>query len=384
MEFLNKIKIFIDLLSKLCFFNFVYFTFIILFFYYINMVFNKRVVSVVTGLAVILSVISPVVGIKAADFSELEAANKLAFEKVIVDKSPTPSEYRLDDTITRREMLKIMMKLSSVLVEDKCEGKFADLSAVDWGCKYAEAALAKGYIAPNTNFRPDDNVSKIEALKMIMQARGIAKDDAADWRVGYITAAVTYEILDTSGTYGSFTDYDTQALRGWIFVVTIKAMDADLWGHSWYPVVIFDDAGNDMDIYKVSFEEPGLMWKISLRNGLDSDITLKSLKLKQVGSYTLSDGSKYYLKPIGEFSKDSDSSVVEGEYLTLNVWINIPAWETVYLKIEWTLEEANNWDVVKFVLESSSDITFAEGDISVENEAYNDVVWGLADYTIVE
>lgn len=187
----------------------------------------KRVVSAVAGLAVVFSTVAPIAGTNAADYTELEAANKLAALEVIVDKSSVPAEYRLGDTITRREMLKVMMNLSSVTVTNTCEGKYADLSALDWGCKYAEAALWAWFIAPNANFRPDDNVSKIEALKMIMQARGIEKDASqADWRVGYVVAAVDATVLDASGTYGSFTDYDTYALRGWIFVVAAQAIDA--------------------------------------------------------------------------------------------------------------------------------------------------------------
>lgn len=52
----------------------------------------------------------------------------------------------------------------------------------DWGCKYAEAALENGYIAANKTFRPNDNVTQIEALKMIMQAKGLEKDSNTDWR----------------------------------------------------------------------------------------------------------------------------------------------------------------------------------------------------------
>jgi hypothetical protein len=44
-------------------------------------------------------------------------------------------------------------------------------------------------IAANRKFNPDVNVTKIEALKMVMQARGIQKYDAVDWREGYVNAA---------------------------------------------------------------------------------------------------------------------------------------------------------------------------------------------------
>lgn len=108
-------------------------------------------------------------------------------------------------------------------VEDTCEGKFADLSSDDWGCKYAEAALANGFIAANANFRPDDNVSKVEALKMVFQARGIERADNEDWRAGYVETAVAEGIVSAS-----FSDYDTAAVRGWIFVAGANAVDAEM------------------------------------------------------------------------------------------------------------------------------------------------------------
>jgi hypothetical protein len=119
-------------------------------------------------------------------------------------------------------MLKVMMNLEWGSVEDKCEGKFSDLSALDWGCKYAEAALEAGYIAANAEFRPNDNVSKAEALKMIMQARGIEKYTTSVWQLGYVQAAIDAWILDNS-----FTDYNTNALRGWIFVIAANAINTN-------------------------------------------------------------------------------------------------------------------------------------------------------------
>ncbi len=179
-----------------------------------------------------LIIISSVTSTYANDYNtELSAANDLSSFKIIVNKSSTPEEYRLGDTITRREMLKIMMNLSPSIVEDKCEWKFADLQTSDWWCKYAEKALEEWYIAPNELFRPDDNVSKIEALKMIMQAKGIPKDSTeTDWRRWYVSGALNnwwtlhIPILYVTWAYWDFYDYDTQALRWWIFVIAQKSI----------------------------------------------------------------------------------------------------------------------------------------------------------------
>jgi hypothetical protein len=71
----------------------------------------KRVISAVAGLAVIFSTVAPIAGVSAAVYTEIEAANVLAEAQVIVNHSDNPSDYNLGDTITRREMLKVMMNL---------------------------------------------------------------------------------------------------------------------------------------------------------------------------------------------------------------------------------------------------------------------------------
>ncbi len=155
----------------------------------------KKVTAAAAALSIVLSIVSPVVGVKAADAS-VDAANRLASLGVIVDNSADPSKYNLGSNITRREMLKVMMNLSSVEVTETCEGKFSDLPASDWGCKYAEAALKAGFIAANAKFRPNDMVTEAEALKMIMQARGVAKAEGVEpWAEAYRQAAVEAGIL---------------------------------------------------------------------------------------------------------------------------------------------------------------------------------------------
>ena len=116
------------------------------------------------------------------DNDVLLSAQFLAGMDVIEDRGENTSEYNFEDEITRREMLKVMMNISGKAVVDVCDGDFDDMDSNDWGCKYAEAALAQGYIAANANFRPNDRVSEAEALKMIMQARGIERDENEDWR----------------------------------------------------------------------------------------------------------------------------------------------------------------------------------------------------------
>lgn len=179
----------------------------------------KKVTASVAALSIVMSIVSPVVGVKANDAS-VEAANRLAALGVIVDNAANPSAYNLDGSITRREMLKVMMNLSSVEVTNTCEGKFADLPTTDWGCKYAEAALKAGFIAANTNFRPNDLVSKSEALKMIMQAKNLAKKDGVEpWQKAYADAAVEAGVIEKA-----FTDYTAVAKRSMVVVTADAAV----------------------------------------------------------------------------------------------------------------------------------------------------------------
>ena len=144
--------------------------------------FAKKVTSAVAALSIAFSIVGPTAGVSAS-VTSLEAANQLASMGIIVDQSANPADYRLGDTISRREATKVMILASDLTLDESCTGQFADLDASDWGCKYAETALAAGMVAANPTFRPDANISKIEALKMAFQARDIERYEASDWRV---------------------------------------------------------------------------------------------------------------------------------------------------------------------------------------------------------
>ncbi len=182
--------------------------------------FAKKVTSAVAAFAIVFSVVSPIAGVSAA-FTSLEAANTLSTLGVIVDQSANPADYRLGDNLPRKEGVKVMMNLSSVAVVDNCAGKFSDLKSTDWACKYAETALANGMVAGNATFGPDRLLSKIEALKMVFQGRDLDRNDNADWRAGYVEAAVEMGVADAA-----FSDYDAAVTRGQFFIWAANAVDA--------------------------------------------------------------------------------------------------------------------------------------------------------------
>lgn len=155
----------------------------------------------------------------AASTKEILAANFLAYKDVIESKEDA-SDYNLNQNITRREMAKVTLKLSQTNVGAACKWEFLDLSSSDWGCKYAEAWKVKGFFASNENFNPNDNISKIEALKMIMKGRWMSRENTDDWREGYVNAAVKSGLIEQK-----FIDYNASATRWWIFIIGQHAVE---------------------------------------------------------------------------------------------------------------------------------------------------------------
>lgn len=163
--------------------------------------------------------------------TQIEAANFLSAKWIIVDHKDTPELYELSSNIQRQAVMKIVMKLSKRVVPDVCRGEFSDISKTDWPCKYIEAALDAKYIAKNATFRPYDDITMTEAMKLVLKAKGIQKIQTTDnWQNDYMETAYFYGIIDKK-----YYNYDDSATRGWIFQIatsTIEKQDEiyEKWG----------------------------------------------------------------------------------------------------------------------------------------------------------
>lgn len=168
----------------------------------------KKIASAVLASSVVLTAVGSTVGVNAA-YTNLDAATKLANLNVIQSHALNPAAYGLANKIQRKEALKIMMKLSGKTInEGACVSPFADIANSDWACKYAVAALANDFITANENYRPTDEVSQAEALKMVMKARGIEKTMGVQpWQAAYVDSAVKEGIAEP------FSDFATSADR---------------------------------------------------------------------------------------------------------------------------------------------------------------------------
>lgn len=94
---------------------------------------------------------------------------------IIVTQS-TIRNYRLDENITRAEVVGIALKLKfygTKLPESyACKGYYSDVTDNDWICRAVELAADNGLVSrENKKFRPQDKITRAEALAIILQAR---------------------------------------------------------------------------------------------------------------------------------------------------------------------------------------------------------------------
>jgi hypothetical protein len=182
----------------------------------------KRTTASVALVALVSGVFST--GVSAYDVAELNAAQALAAKGYINTQSDAAG-YALDNTITRAEIAKVAANVAELAAAASCEGKFADVSATtpnDWVCGYVEALLANGLISANANYNPNANLTKAEAVKLMLTVAGEEVSyDAATWQADFVSYAVE------NGFVSTFSDYNTAATRGFVFSVAAAATTED-------------------------------------------------------------------------------------------------------------------------------------------------------------
>lgn len=102
----------------------------------------------------------------AVDSWQAKVVNKAADLGWISTSNAT---FRVNDNISRAEGLKMIMQAGIISsFEQPSTSSFADVSADTWAARYTEAALQYGIIAGNPNFRPNDAILRGESTKLIM------------------------------------------------------------------------------------------------------------------------------------------------------------------------------------------------------------------------
>ncbi len=187
----------------------------------------KKVIATIAMTTLVAA--TTVTGVSASSTASVDAANKLAAEGVIVSHTNDTSKYELGNLVKRDEVAAVAFSVAKLTKKTKCDNEYSDVTATtpnNWACYVVEALRDNGYLAKNAKFRPEANISKAEALGMMVSAAyGDAyKYDATkgtSWQEQLVDFAVSNGILNSA-----FTDYNTPATRGLVFQWTVNAMDS--------------------------------------------------------------------------------------------------------------------------------------------------------------
>lgn len=167
-------------------------------------------------------------GVSAYSTAQLEAANALAADGIIVSHSDA-ADYNLDQNVLRQEIAAVARGVAGLSKKTTCDGTYADVTATtpnNWACYSIEALSDAELIALNDNFRPEENISKAEAVGMMVKAAygdEYMYDSTAgtSWQEQVVAFAVE------KGAVTNFTNYDTAATRGFVFQVGADAMASE-------------------------------------------------------------------------------------------------------------------------------------------------------------
>jgi hypothetical protein len=170
---------------------------------------------------------------------ELDSANSLAKKWIIKDNGSNPDLYNLDNPVLRQEIALISRRVSWVSENSSCKNIFSDVTATspnDWSCKNIESLVENNLISRNDSFRPEDNISKSEALIMFIKSIGfvdfeIDEGSEKNWQEQVVEFAVENSVVE------KFSDYNAEAKRGWIFKLadfSIKVKEERIEKGTWY------------------------------------------------------------------------------------------------------------------------------------------------------
>ncbi len=108
----------------------------------------------------------------------LSDANELA-NASIINKQATDEAHNLQSLVLRQEVIGMAMKLSGITLptEHICRNIFKDVANAkpnNWICRAVEIAVENGIVSSaNKNFNPESNITRAEALALLMKAAGI-------------------------------------------------------------------------------------------------------------------------------------------------------------------------------------------------------------------
>lgn len=142
----------------------------------------RSVLSLVAAATLIL--FSPALTVIASTFNDLENNPNAAYieylgNQQIINGYPDGS-YQPDQTITRSEAATMLVQAMGVDTSG-VSAPFPDVASDYWGYSYIAAAYQKGYVKgfEDGSFRPEQEISRAEALTMVLNLSHQSKMEAA-------------------------------------------------------------------------------------------------------------------------------------------------------------------------------------------------------------
>ena len=161
--------------------------------------------------------------------TELESANSLAERKIINDHKNDPENYKLSDNVLRQEIAAVARWVANLEKKSKCDNIFKDLTDTKpntWACRNVEVLVDNNLISRNENFRPEDKITKSETIAMLIKAiwfdYKLDTNSSKNWQEQIVEYAVAKWVVKP------FTDYNTEATRGWVFQVADTTIRKDI------------------------------------------------------------------------------------------------------------------------------------------------------------
>lgn len=155
------------------------------------------------------------------DFSRLQA---LGIVRGYTDEYGT--DFMPGQSITRAEYAALAVSalgLGPAVVTAKGKTNFRDVPAWHWASGHINLAVSYDIISgyPDGTFKPEENVSYIEALAIAVRLLGYGPTVQGDWPINYITKAAQLGLLDNIG----IADSTEPATRGEVFQIIERALD---------------------------------------------------------------------------------------------------------------------------------------------------------------
>lgn len=153
--------------------------------------------------------------------------------KLGIVNGKTDTTFEPEGNVTRAEILAMLLRAKGINTAEY-KGAFADVDQKDWYAGYVQYALDNGIISQAELFRPNDNVKRSEAAKMIAVANNILaekgtelsyndKNSLPEWSVEFICALFEADIMSGDDN-GSFNP-EKSLKRGEMAKIICKTID---------------------------------------------------------------------------------------------------------------------------------------------------------------